>query len=127
MTSAEFIKYAADNHIHFELPDDNRKYPGQQCQNDRINYKFRQLHKHIINDIITFCKAYGITIDEFHMNADGLEDSIKAGSWQACTDSYLSFEKFTDEYKDATSMKKIVSKEEFEKIKMDQEPYLYSM
>lgn len=113
--------------IKLEYTPDTRKYPGQQCQNDRINYKFRQLHKHIINDIITFCKAYGITIDEFHMNADGLEDSIKAGSWQACTDSYLSFEKFIDEYKDAISMKKIVSKEEFEKIKMEQEPYLYSM
>jgi len=110
-----------------DLPEDNRKYPGQQCQNDRINYIFRQLHKHIINDIITFCNAYNISIDEFHMNADGLEDSIKAGSWQACTDSFFVLNKFTDEYKDAILMKKIVSKEEFEKIKMAQEPYLYSM
>lgn len=110
-----------------DLPEDNRKYPSQQCQNDRINYKFRQLHKHIINDIITFCNAYHISIDEFHMNADCLEDSIKAGSWQSCTDSCLSFEKFTDEWKDIISMKKIVSGEEYNRIKLEQEPYLFSM
>lgn len=110
-----------------DLSEDKRKYPHQQCQNDKINYKFRQLHKHIINDIITFCNAYHISIDEFHIDADCLEDSIKAGSWQSCTDSSFVLNKFTDEYKDVTSMKKIVSKEEFEKIKMNQEPYLYSM
>ena len=94
MTAAEFIKYAADNHIKFDLPEDNRKYPGQQCQNDKINYKFRQLHKHIINDIITFCNAYHISIDEIHINADGLLGSIECGSWQACTDSCMVFDKF---------------------------------
>lgn len=113
--------------IKLKYTPDTRKYPGQQCQNDRINYKFRQLHKHIINDIITFCNAYHISIDEIHIDGDGLAGSIKHGSWQACTDSSFVLNKFTDEYKDAISMKKIVSNEEFEKIKMAQEPYLYSM
>jgi hypothetical protein len=110
-----------------DLPIDKRKYPGQQCQNDRINYKFRQLHKHIINDIITFCNAYHISIDEIHINADGLAGSIEYGSWQACTDSSFELDKFTDEYKDVKSMKKIVSNDEWERIKLEQEPYLFSM
>ena len=127
MTEAEFIKYAADNHIHFELSDDNRKYPGQQCQDEKITMAFRHLHENLVNEIIGFCRAYGISIDEFHMNADCLEYSIKAGSWQACTDSYLSFEKFTDEWKDIISMKKKVSNEEYNKVKLEQKPFLVSM
>ena len=106
---------------------EEKKYYRQQCQDEQINIAFKHLHENLVNEIIGFCRAYGITIDEFHMNADCLEDSIKVGSWQPCTDSSLSFEKFTEDYKDAISMKKIVSKEEFEKIKMNQEPYLYSM
>ena len=94
MKIAEFIKYAADNHIKFDLPEDNRQYPGQQCQDDLINQKFRTLHTQIVNAIIQFCKENDITINEFHLNADTLEDSIKFGSWQSCTDSCLVFDKF---------------------------------
>lgn len=111
----------------FELTEDNRKYYGQQCQDDSINIAFRNLHKNIVNEIIGFCNAYGISIDEFHMSADCLEDSIKAGSWQACTDSSLRFDKFSQEYKDIISMKKIVSKDEFNKIIANEEPFLFSM
>ena len=94
MTPAEFIKYAADNHIKFDLLEDNRKFPGQQCQDDLINQKFRELHKNVVDIIIHFCKENNIIINEFHLNADTLEDSIKAGSWQSCTDSCLIFDKF---------------------------------
>ena len=27
LSPAEFVKYAAENHIKFTLPEDNRKYP----------------------------------------------------------------------------------------------------
>ena len=94
MSPAEFIKYAADNHIKFDIPEDNRKYPGQQCQDSELNKKFRELHKNVVDIIIHFCKENNITINEFHLNADALEDSIKFGSWQSCTDSCLTFDKF---------------------------------
>ena len=133
MSAAEFVKYAADNHIKFTLPEDNRKYPGQQCQDERLNYKFRRLHSFLVNQVINFCKSNNILIDEFHLNADCLEGSIKAGSWQACTDSCLKFDKFTQEYKDCVSMKdeasieKIKDNKEWLRIKHEQEPYLISM
>lgn len=132
MTPGEYIKYLADNHIKFDLPEDNRKYPGQQCQNDKINYKFRQLHKHIINDIITFCNAYHISIDEIHIEADGLAGSIECGSWQACTDSCLTFDKFSEDYKKAfcTCDKEFLegkTKQDLDKIKLSQEPFLQSL
>lgn len=109
------------------LKEDNRKYFGQQCQDDEINKKFRELHKKIVDEIILFCKENNIEIDEFYLSADCLEESIKYGSWQACTDSSLVFNKFTDEYKYVMCMEKNVSKEEFEKIKLDQESFMYSM
>lgn len=127
MSPAEFIKYAAENHIKFTLPEDTRKYPGQQCQDDLLNQKFRVLHKQIVNAIIQFCKENDIVIDEFQLNADCLEGSIKAGSWQACTDSSLRFEKYSQEYKDVISMKKVVSKDEFNKILINEEPFLFSI
>lgn len=130
---AEFVKYAADNHIKFTLPEDNRKYPGQKCQEPELNFAFRNLHKNIINQIINFCQNWYISIDEIHLNADSLEESIKAGSWQACTDSCLRFDKFTQEYKDCVSMKdeasieKIKDEKEWSRIKLEQEPYIVSM
>lgn len=133
MSAAEFVKYAADNHIKFTLPKDNRKYPGQKCQEDNLNIAFRHLHENLVNEVIQFCRAYGITIDGFHLNADELEDSIKFGSWQHCTDSCLRFDKFTQEYKDCISMKdeasieKIKDDKEWRRIKLEQEPYLVSI
>jgi hypothetical protein len=72
---------------------DNLKYSYQQCQDDLLNQKFRVLHKQIVNAIIQFCKENDIMIDEIHLNADCLEDSIKAGSWQSCTDSCFRLDK----------------------------------
>ena len=127
-TAAEYVKYLADNHIKITLPEDNRKYYGQQCQEDSLNIDFREFHKHLVNEVIDFCKSHGITIDEFHLNADCLEDSIKAGSWQACTDSCFQFDKFSEEYKDVVSMRKVVSEQEFRKItEIDNEPFMVSM
>ena len=133
MSVAEFVKYAVDNHIKFTLPEDNRKYPGQQCQDPKINEAFRNLHEHLVNEVIGFCKAWNISIDEFHLSADDLEGSIKFGSWQACTDSCLQFDKFTQEYKDCVlmkndeSIKKVSNDKEWARIKSEQEPFLFSM
>ena len=133
MTTAEFVKYAANNHIKFTLPEDNRKYPGQKCQEPELNTAFRILHERLVNEVIEFCKDWHVLIDEFHLNADCLEESIRSGSWQACKDSCLRFDKFTQEYKDCVSMKdkesieKIKDNKEWTRIKNEQEPYMVSM
>jgi L-rhamnose mutarotase len=103
------------------------KYFGQQCQDDTLNQKFRELHKKIVDEIISFCKENNIVVDEIHLNADGVSGSIPYGEWQACTDSYFGLDKFTDEYWDVLSMKKHVTNEEWKKIKAKQEPFLVSM
>ena len=77
---------------------DTREYPGQQCQDEKINTAFRNLHKRIVDEIIGFCNAWNISIDEFHIKADGLAESIPHGSWQSCTDSSFVFKKYSDEY-----------------------------
>ena len=132
MTPAEFIKYAADNHIKFNLPEDNRKYCGQQCQDEKLNEAFRRLHTKLVNDIILFCKAWNISIDEFHLNADGVAESIKTGEWQACTGSWLICDKFSEDYKKAfwSCDKEFLegkTKKDLDKIELSQEPYLRSM
>ena len=127
MSPSEFLKHAAENHLKFTLPEDNRKYPFQQCQDEHLNDEFRMLHKNLVNMVINFCNIHNITIDEFHLNADELSESIKYGSWQACTDSCLTFDKFSEEYKDVVSMKKIVPDDDFNRIVGNQEHYLISM
>lgn len=113
--------------------DYEKAYYGQQCQDPKINEAFRNLHEHLVNEVIGFCKAWNISIDKFHLSADELEGSIKFGSWQACTDSCLQFDKFTQEYKDCVSMKnnesieKIINDKEWARIKSEQEPFLFSM
>lgn len=82
-----------------QISVDNRKYPFQQCQDENINKDFRILHHDIVNMVIQFCLKHNITIDEFGLTADGLGGSIKSGSWQACTDSCFTFDKFSQEYK----------------------------
>ena len=113
--------------IKLEYTPDTRKYFGQQCQDDGINKKFRELHKKIVNEIISFCKENNIVVDEIHLNADGVAGSIPYGEWEACTDSYFGLDKFTDEYWDVLSMKKHVTNEEWKQIKAKQEPFLSSM
>lgn len=113
--------------IKLEYTPDNRKYFGQQCQDDDINKEFRELHTNIINQIIQFCKKHNIDIDEIHLNADGVAGSIPYGEWQACTDSYFGLDKFTEDYKKACSLEIRTTKKEFEKLKLKQEPYIFSM
>lgn len=74
-------------------PTEFVKYPMQECQDETINEDFRMLHNDIVNTIIQFCVGHNIVIDEFYLNADCLEESIKAGSWQPCTDSCFQFDK----------------------------------
>ena len=113
--------------IKLEYTPDTRKYFGQQCQDDEINKKFRELHKKIVDEIISFCKENNIIVDEIHLNADGVAGSISYGKWQACTDSYFGLDKFTDEYWDVINMNKHVDDKEWKIIKAKQEPFLSSM
>lgn len=113
--------------ITLELPTDNRQFPGQQCQDPGLNERFRALHQELVNRVIAFCVQNNIIIDEFNLNADMLEWSIKTGSWQGCTDSSFVFDRKTDEYKEVMTCKKQVSNEEFRRIENEQEPFMYSM
>ena len=67
------------------------KYFGQQCQDDTLNQKFRELHHKLVNEVISFCKENELQIDGFHLGADGTFGSIPFGKWQPCTDSCLEF------------------------------------
>lgn len=127
ITMTDFISFAANNNIKFEIPDANKRYPMQQCQDDAINEDFRSLHGDIVDLVIQFCIKHGITADEFHISADDLSESIEKGSWQPRTDSCFTLDKFTQEYKDVSTMKKLVSDEEWKRIESEQEPFLLSM
>lgn len=105
----------------------DKKYPMQICQDDNLTHKFRELHKELVNKIISFCKENNISIDEFHLNADGVDGSIPYGEWQSCTDSGFSMIKFTDEYNDVVSLRKKVNDNEWKRIKLEQENFLFSM
>ena len=105
----------------------DKKYPMQICQDDNLTHKFRELHKELVNKIISFCKENNISIDEFHLNADGVDGSIPYGEWQSCTDSGFSMIKFTDEYNDVVSLRKKVDNKEWKRIKLEQENFLFSM
>lgn len=65
------------------------KYFGQQCQDDILNQKFRELHHKLVNEIIAFCKKNNIEAEEIILRADGLKSSIPYEEWQPCTDSCL--------------------------------------
>jgi hypothetical protein len=107
----------------------HRKYPGQQCQDETLNNDFRALHRYLVNVVIQFCKKNNLVIDELKLNADNLEESIKSATWEPGTDSCLVFEKYTQEYKDAlnnTSGDKSYQ-ETWNKILLEQEPYLMSI
>jgi len=109
------------------MTQEDKKFYGQQCQDEKITMEFRELHKEIVNRIIKFCNDYNITIDEVSMKIYDIDESIPYHSWQASTDSSLTFMKFSDDWKALMRCEKAVTKEEFEKIKIEQEPYLFSM
>lgn len=52
------------------------KYFGQQCQDDTLNLKFRELHYKLVNEIISFCKENNIEAEEVILKADRLKGSI---------------------------------------------------
>ena len=104
-----------------------KKYPMQICQDENLTNKFRELHCELVNKIISFCKENNIVIDEFYLNADDVSESIPYGEWKSCTDSAFSMIRFTDEYKDVKSMKKIVPDKEWKRIKNEQKSFLLSM
>jgi hypothetical protein len=106
---------------------ENKKFFGQQCQDENITMAFRELHKELVNKIIKFCNDYNVQINEVYFNIYDIDESIPYSSWQAPTDSSLTFMKFSDDWKALMNGDKIVTKEEFEKIKIEQEPYLFSM
>ena len=124
--------------IKLSYKEDTRKFFGQQCQDEKLNKKFRKFHEDIVNQIIGFCKDNDIIIDEFSLSDDGLEGSIEKGSWQACTDSSFSFRKFDDDYKKAF---KECDQEFYDQLKAEgkdvnkvlneivtrQEPFMYSV
>ena len=125
LSPAEFIKHAADSHIEITLPEDNRKYPMQHCQDDTINEDFGRLHHDIVNTIIQFCTKHNIIIDEFNLYADGLEDSIKHGQWCPSTDSCFRM----DESLKRENGKAVweMDNKEYKLAKVNHEPFLYSM
>ena len=84
--------------IHLEnkikkIEEELKVYPCQECQDKDINDDFQALHKDLVNMVIQFCIKHNITIDEFNLSADGLEESIKSGKWMPWTDSCFIFEK----------------------------------
>ena len=108
------------------------EFYGQQCQDKELNQKFRDLHHELVNRIISFCKENNITIDDFSLSADHLEESISAGSWQSCTDSGFVFMKYSDDYKRAfwdmdRKFLKSLTKQELDKLEFNKEPFMYSM
>lgn len=109
-----------------------KKYYGQQCQDEDLNEKFRELHHELVNRIISFCKENDIVIDEFSLSADGLAESIPTGKWQACTDSGFVFRKFSEDYKKAfwdmdKEFLKDKTKKDLDLLEWRQEPFMYSM
>ena len=37
-----------------------KKFYGQQCQDEELTMKFRDLHKSLVNQVIAFCKENNI-------------------------------------------------------------------
>ena len=60
---------------------------GQICQDPVLTKKFRDLHKELVDRVIKWCNENSVQIDEFHIHANGLLESIPHGCWQPCTDS----------------------------------------
>lgn len=73
-----------------------KEFYDQECQDAEITKKFKELHVKIVNEVILFCKDNGIIVDEFYLHADGLDESIKFGSWQPATDSQFELVRDTE-------------------------------
>ena len=75
-----------------------KEFYDQKCQDAEITKKFKELHVKIVNEVISFCKDNGIIVDEFYLHADGLDESIKFGSWQPATDSQFELVRDIEEW-----------------------------
>jgi hypothetical protein len=95
--------------IEFQEPKDTKEFYGQVCQDPETTKKFKELHTELVNRVIEWCNENNVQIDEFHLHADGIRESIPYASWQPCTDSGL----------------EMYRREELDKE--DPEPYLFSM
>lgn len=78
---------------------ENQTYPNQICQDEMLTRKFIDLHTQIVDKIIKFCKDNDINIDEFHLSADGVMNSIKEGKWMPYTDSSFTLETDLNKHK----------------------------
>ena len=54
----------------------DKKFYGQQCQDETITMEFRELHDEIVNKIIKFCNDHNIMIDEVSMKIYDIDESI---------------------------------------------------
>ena len=75
-----------------------RKFPWQQCQNEELNEKFKELHREIVDRIVLFCKENGVEFDNVYLTADGVRFSVQYGEWTAATDSSFSAYCWTPEH-----------------------------
>lgn len=97
----------------------------QICQDEDLTKKFFDLHVEIVDKIVAFCKENKIEIDEFHLNADGVIESIKEGKWCGCTDSSFTLDMDLErEY--GKSLFEMTDKE-YKKAKRMHKPFLYSI
>jgi hypothetical protein len=108
MDTVSGVFYKADE-IEFQEPKDTKEFYGQVCQDPYTTKMFRELHTELVNRVIEWCNENNVQIDEFHLHADGIRESIPYASWQPCTDSGL----------------EMYRREELDKE--DPEPYLFSM
>ena len=102
------LQYSSEE-LEFQEPKKEKEFYGQVCQDPETTKKFRDLHKELVDRVIEWCNENSVDIDEFHLHADGIRESIHYSSWQPCTDS--GFEMYSRESLD----------------KEDPEPYLFSM
>lgn len=108
MDTVSGVFYKADE-IEFQEPKEKKEFYGQVCQDPDITKKFRDLHKELVDRVIEWCNENNVRIDEFHLHADGIQESIPYASWQPCTDSGL----------------EMYRREDLEEGETD--PYLFSM
>ena len=78
----------------------------EKVTDENIKKEWAELHKKLVNEVISFCKKYNIDASEVHLNADCLEPSIEQGEWMPSTDS--SFCLFKIDEKDDYRLKDVL-------------------
>ena len=74
----------------------------EKVTDENIKKEWAELHKKLVNEVISFCKKYNIDTSEVHLNADCLEPSTEEGEWTPYTDSGFILTKIDkeDDYKE---------------------------